>query len=159
MKKLTALTALTLTSVLAGALLATAPAAHAASVTGQFDVTINLTAACEIASLPTAAFTYAGGQSTASTFTSTFNIRCTNGLAISSITLDQTSITDTATNLAYTLALSNVPTAGTGVAQTITGFGGEQDIEITGMARAGQPGTCGSGRCTASQPHTLTIRY
>ena len=154
MKKLTALTALTLTSVLAGALLATAPAAHAASVTGQFDVTINLTAACEIASLPTAAFTYAGGQSTASTFTSTFNIRCTNGLAISSITLDQTSITDTATNLAYTLALSNVPTAGTGVAQTIT---------LTGNMAAGQGGTCGTSTCTntasTNKQRTLTITY
>lgn len=154
MKNLTAQTTLTLMTVLVGAQLATMPAARAATVTGQFDVTINLTAACEIASLPTAAFAYAGGQSTASTFTSTFNIRCTNGLAISSITLDRTSVTDSATNLAYTLALSNVPTAGTGALQTIT---------LSGNMAAGQGGTCGTATCTntasTNKQRTLTVTY
>ena len=150
MKNLAAATVL----VLAAGLFAAPPAARATSVSGQFDVVINLTAACEIASLPIAVFDYAGGQSAAATFSSAFNIRCTNGLIISSIDLDRTTVTDSATSLTYTLALSNVPTAGTGAVQTIT---------LNGTMAAGQGGTCTSATCTnaasINKRRTLTITY
>ena len=62
--------------------------------------------------------------------------------------------TDAATNLAYTLALSNVPSAGTGAAQTIT---------LSGNMAAGQGGTCGTATCTnassSNKQRTLTITY
>ncbi|MBX3589204.1 MAG: spore coat protein U domain-containing protein [Ramlibacter sp.] len=128
--------------------------AQAATATGNFDVTINLTSACEIASSPTAAFSYTSFQSTAATFSSSFNIRCTNTLPITSITLDSTSVTDAATNLAYTLALSGVPASGTGASQSVS---------ITGSMAANQAGTCATATCTnaasANKQRTLTITY
>ncbi len=128
--------------------------AQAATATGTFDVTINLTSACEITSSPTAAFTYTSFQATAATFSSSFNIRCTNTLPITSITLDSTSVTDAATNLAYTLALGAAPAAGTGASQT---------VNITGSMAANQSGTCATATCTngssGNKQRTLTITY
>lgn len=146
MKKLALVVALGLTAV--------GMSANAATATGQFDVTINLTSACEIASSPTAAFTYTSFQATAATFSSSFNVRCTNTLPITSITLDSTSVTDAATNLAYTLALGAAPAAGTGANQSVT---------ITGSMAANQAGTCATATCTnaasANKQRTLTITY
>ena len=128
--------------------------ANATTATSNFDVTINLTSACQITTTPTAAFTYTSFQSSAATFSSSFNILCTNTLPISSIALDSTSVTDDATNLAYTLTLGSVPTAGTGVAQS---------IGITGSMAANQSGTCASASCTnasaTNKQRTLTITY
>lgn len=42
---------------------------------------------------------------------------------------------------------------------TGTGQGGEQEVDIEMNIPAGQPGTCGGSRCTATRAHTLTIRY
>ena len=140
--------------VVALGLAAVGMSAQAATATGQFDVTINLTSACEIASSPTAAFTYTSFQATAATFSSSFNVRCTNTLPITSITLDSTSVTDAATNLAYTLALGAAPAAGTGANQSVT---------ITGSMAANQAGTCATATCTngssANKQRTLTITY
>ena len=61
--------------------------AQAATATGNFDVTINLTSACKVSTAPTAAFTYTSFQATAATFSSSFNIMCTKTLPITSITL------------------------------------------------------------------------
>lgn len=128
--------------------------ANAATATNNFDVTINLTSACTIATTPTASFTYTSFQATPATFSSSFNILCTNTLPITSITLDSTSVTDNATNLAYTLTLGSVPTAGTGVAQS---------IGITGSMAANQSGTCAAATCTnasaTNKQRTLTITY
>ncbi|MCW5651681.1 MAG: hypothetical protein KIS62_18190 [Ramlibacter sp.] len=146
MKKLVLVAALGLAAV--------GMSAQAATATGNFDVTINLTSACEIQTSPTAAFTYTSFQSTAATFSSSFNVRCTNTLPITSITLDSTSVTDDATNLAYTLALSGVPAAGTGAAQSVS---------ITGSMAANQSGTCATATCTnaaaTNKQRTLTITY
>lgn len=140
--------------VVALGLAAVGMSAQAATATGQFDVTINLTSACEIASSPTAAFTYTSFQATAATFSSSFNVRCTNTLPITSITLDSTSVTDAATNLAYTLALGAAPAAGTGANQSVT---------INGSMAANQAGTCATATCTngssANKQRTLTITY
>lgn len=146
MKKLALIAALGLSSLVLSA--------HAATATGNFDVTINLTSACQISSAPTAAFTYTSFQGTAATFASSFNVKCTNTLPITSVTLDSTSVTDNATNLAYTLALGAVPGAGTGV---------DQSISITGSMAANQAGTCATATCTnaaaTNKQRTLTITY
>lgn len=146
MKKLALIAALGLSSL--------ALSSHATTATGTFDVTINLTSACQIVSTPTAAFTYLALQSTDATFASSFNVKCTNTLPIASITLDSLSVTDAATNLAYTLALSGVPTAGNG---------GNQSVSITGTMIAGQAGTCATATCTnassGNKQRTLTITY
>ena len=128
--------------------------ATAATTTGTFDVNISLTAACELTTTPGATFNYAAFQTTAATFSSSFDIRCTNGLPIASIALDQTSVTDQATGLAYTLALANVPSTGTGTTQTVA---------ISGSMAPGQAGTCASSTCTntssTNKRRTLTITY
>lgn len=131
-------------------------AVQAATATAQFDVTINLTSACEITAPTGATFNYTSLQATDATFASNFTVRCTNGLPITSIALDATEVTDTATGLAYTLALSNAPTIGSGVAQTVS---------LNGRMAAGQAGTCSGSICTnasspaANKQRTLTITY
>lgn len=135
------------------AALATMPS-QAGTATGTFDVSITLTSACKVNTTPTAAFTYTSFQTSAATFSSSFNILCTNTLPITSVALDSTSVTDDATNLAYTLALSGVPSAGTGVAQSIA---------ITGSMAANQAGTCATSSCTntaaTNKQRTITITY
>jgi len=124
------------------------------TATGQFNVAVSLTSVCKISTVPTANFNYTSFQSTAATFSSSFDVMCTNTLPISSITLDSTAVTDTATNLAYTLALGAAPTAGTGVAQTVS---------ITGSMAANQAGTCATATCantsSTNKQRTLTITY
>lgn len=150
MTKLAAFAALALST----SLFVAPPAARAATATGQFDVTINLTSACVLGTLPTAHFAYTSGQPDAATFSSSFTIRCTNGLNITSIALDSSTLTDAATNLNYTLALGAVPTTGTGVLQTIA---------ITGTMAGGQGGTCTDATCTNASSdnkrRVLTITY
>jgi hypothetical protein len=132
-----------------------APGTHATTATNTFNVSISLTSVCEITTVPAAAsFTYSSFQTSAATFSDSFNMRCTNTLPISSVTLDQTSVTDSATNLAYTLALGTIPSAGTGATQTIS---------ITGTMPSGQAGTCASANCTNSsssnKQRTITVTY
>lgn len=157
MKKLLALLALALVSV------ATLPV-QAASTTGTFDVTVNLTSKCEVVSAPTASFTYTSFQTSAAAFSSSFNVRCTNNLPISSIRLDDgasgvaaglsQNYTDTVTNLGYTLTLSGVPTTGNGSNQLVT---------LDGTMGPGQAGTCATASCNNSGPgnktRTITLAY
>lgn len=138
--------------------------AQATVATNNFNVTINLTSKCEVVSVPTAAFTYTSFQTTNATFSSSFNIRCTNTLPISSIRLDDgaggvasglaQTYTDQATGLAYTLTLSTVPTAGNG---------SNQSVSLDGSMGLGQAGTCATATCanTAStnKQRTITITY
>lgn len=138
--------------------------AQATVATNNFNVTINLTSKCEVVSVPTAAFTYTSFQTTAATFSSSFNVRCTNTLPISSILLDDgaggiaaglaQAYTDQATGLDYTLTLSTVPTAGNG---------SNQSVSLAGSMGSGQAGTCAAASCvnTAStnKQRTITITY
>jgi hypothetical protein len=136
-----------------GLAVASMPAA-AATATGTFNVAITLTSKCEVASAPTAAFAYTSFQTTAATFASSFNIRCTNTLPITSITLDNASVTDVQTNLAYTLTMGAAPASGTGA---------NQSISLSGSMAAGQAGTCNAASCTnatsSNRQRTVTITY
>jgi spore coat protein U-like protein len=77
----------------------------------------------------------------------TFGVTCTSTLPYT-MALDATS--GTVLGLNYTLALSAASGTGNGVLQTYA---------INGSIAAGQPGTCATGSCAASQPRTLTITY
>ena len=128
---------------------------QAATATGTFNVNINLTSACAVNTTATAAtFNYTSLQAAASTFSTSFNVQCTNTLPIVSVALDSTAVTDGATNLAYTLALVGAPATATGVPQAVT---------VNGTMAAGQAGTCAAATCTnaasANKTRTVTITY
>ena len=152
MKKLLSSVAL---SLLALSSFMTAPA-QAATATGNFNVVINLTSACEINSPTNLTFNYTSFQAAAASSTSTFNVRCTNTLPYA-LSLDLASVTDAATNLAYTLAMTGATAAGTGANQLIT---------VTGTMAAGQSGTCAGPAATvctnvasANKQRTITVTY
>ncbi|HUJ00942.1 MAG TPA: spore coat protein U domain-containing protein [Usitatibacter sp.] len=123
--------------------------AQAASVTGNFNVTVNLTSACQISSGPAnVAFTYTSFQAAAATSTGGgFSVQCTNTLPYT-MSLDATS--GTVTGLNYTLALS---------ATTGTGNGAAQSYSVNGTMASGQAGTCALASCAGSQARVLTITY
>jgi opacity protein-like surface antigen len=147
--------------------------AHAAAgltATGTFDVNIELTSKCEINSANAATgavigdlgLTYTSFQTTDATNTTTFNVRCTNGLGYT-LALDNTTVTDDALDLEYTLALSVNNTA-IGP-DPITGTGADQQITVTGTIAGGQAGTCAEtdGIClntaAGNKQRTLTVSY
>jgi len=138
--------------------------AGAATATNTFNVGITLSSSCEVMTVPTIAFTYTSFQTTDSTPSSSFNIRCTNTKSITSVRLDDgsggvatglsQSYTDSATGLSYSLTLAGVPAAGTGSAQTIS---------ISGLMASGQAGSCNAATCTnaasTNKIRTITITY
>ena len=125
------------------------PAAQAATTTGNFNVTVNLTSVCTIASGPAdVAFTYTSFQAGAATATGGgFQVQCTNTLPYT-MSLDATS--GTVIGLNYTLALS---------AASGTGNGAAQSYSVTGSMASGQGGTCALGSCAGSQGRVLTVTY
>ncbi|MDT3705949.1 MAG: spore coat protein U domain-containing protein [Thiobacillus sp.] len=134
---------------------------HAATATGNFDVNLTLTSKCEIngAAAPTGAvitnldLIYTSFQTTDATATTNLNVRCTDGLSYS-LGLDNTTVTDDALKLQYTLALSSTSGAGNGTDQPFT---------VTGTIAKNQAGTCTSAFCTNSaatnKQRTLTVTY
>ncbi|HKB59385.1 MAG TPA: spore coat protein U domain-containing protein [Gallionellaceae bacterium] len=157
-------------SALIVALVATLIAAPslAATTTATFPVNITLTSACAVTTAPGAiGFTYTSMQTAAATASTTVGIECTNTLPYS-VSLGNTtlgiagngySVTDTATNLAYTLTLNGVGNDLTGQ----TGNGAVQTVTIGGTMAANQAGTCATATCTNATStnlnQTLTITY
>jgi spore coat protein U-like protein len=76
-----------------------------------------------------------------------FAVRCTDGMPY---TLATDATEGVLTGLRYTLALS---------APSGTGTGAPQSYGITARISAGQAGQCGTGACTGTRAHTLTISY
>jgi len=130
-------------------LFAAIPAAQAATATGNFNVTVNLTSKCEIVSAPTdVAFTYTSFQAAASTATGgAFQVRCTNTLPYT-MSLDAAS--GTVSGLNYTLSLSAASASGSGAAQSYT---------VNGSMVSGQGGTCALGSCSGTDARVLTVTY
>ena len=152
MKKLLSIAALSLLTLSS---LLTAPS-QAATATGQFDVTINLTSACKYTKTSDVAFDYTSLQAgvQAQTTSGGFTVQCTKTLPYT-LALDSTSITDNAVDLAYTLALSSAGGTGDGTAQAYS---------VTGSMVAGQAGKCATtAACNNSgstnKTRTLTITY
>ena len=125
------------------------PAAHAATATGGFNVTVNLTSKCEVVSAPTdVAFTYTSFQAAAATATGgAYSVRCTNTLPYT-MSLDAAS--GTVTGLNYTLSLSAASGTGTGAAQAFS---------VNGSMVSGQAGTCALGSCSGTDARVLTVTY
>lgn len=131
-----------------------APVAHASTVTGNFNVTVNLTSACEITAGPSdVAFTYTSFQTGDATSTGgAFSVRCTNTLPY---TLSLDSTTGTVIGLNYSLSLS--ASSGTGAGLSAANY------TVSGTMHSGQSGNCATsptvGTCAGSQARVLTITY
>ncbi len=128
--------------------------ANAATATGNFNVNITLTSVCQLTGPADLDFAYSSFQVGAATGTGgAFSVTCTNSLPYT-ISLDQTSVTDDAVNLAYTLGLSAAGGTGNGAAQAYT---------VTGSMAGAQAGTCAVASCTnaaaTNKQRTLTITY
>jgi spore coat protein U-like protein len=118
-----------------------------ATVAIPIDITV--VGACQISSSPgTVALSYTSFQSTSSTASTSFAVKCVSGNTYS-MSLDATS--GTLQGLNYSLAIT--PSG------TQTGSGSPQSATITATIAANQGGTCSSANCTASRVHTLTITY
>ena len=124
-----------------------------ATAQSTFPVQIYVNTSCQINSPTDLTFNYSSFRVTALTATSTFNVKCTNALPYA-LSLDLTSVTDAAINLAYTLALSATSGTGTGANQAVT---------VTGTMAAGQSGTCATAVCTnaasANKQRTVTVTF
>lgn len=151
-------------------------AAYAATTSGGFTVTINLTTACSVNTATLApSFTYVDGATPTATpgGTMTYSVACTSGVpytmaldtanvgtppAAGSFTYVSTAgstytYTDGVTNLTYSLTL---PAASAGA-----GFGTPTTYTMTdAMSTTGQTPTCAStGGCTGTNAHTVTVTF
>lgn len=156
-----------LVSALLLAGLVTAPVQAAGSAAGNFNVNVTLTSKCEINSTNAAtgavigdlALAYTSFQTTNSSASTSFNVRCTNTLPFS-LALDSASVTDGVTGLAYTLALS---TTSTPIATAIASLAGQNgtgtnvQYYVHGNIASGLAGTSTAG--TDNKQRTLTITY
>lgn len=124
--------------------------ANAATATGTFDVTINLTPTCSV-SLPTTAIVvlnYTSFQTAPATGSTSLNIKCTNTLPY----VASLSGVSTIAGINFLVApTAPFPTSGTGANQAIA-------LDVT--AAANQSGTCAvAAGCTGTETQTLTVTY
>jgi hypothetical protein len=142
--------------------------ALAATAAGNFSVNITLTSKCEIntenaatgAVIGDLALAYTSFQTSASTGSTSFDVRCTTGEVIETMSLDSASVTDGTTGIAYTLALSTSATHTVGPVASLTNQTAASTgttFHVHGNAIAGQAGTITAG--TANKVRTLTITY
>jgi len=151
---------LILVAALAASAIGMNTAANAATASGTFDVTINLTSVCVLGTVAPVAFTYTSFGSAATGTGGGFNVKCTNtlpfkiGFTNAATPAVSETVTDQAVSLAYTLGLS---------AATGTGTGVDQSFSVTGTMAANQAGTCATGTCTNSastnKQRTLYVSY
>lgn len=143
----------------------------AATATGQFNVGVTLTPKCEVFSGSGASgtatstisnlnLTYTSFQTSSTTGSTSFQVRCTNGQSYS-MALDNASLTDGTTGLQYTLNLSNNASHSSTVNASIASATGNgltgQTYYVHGTIAAAQDGTLTTG--TANNTRTLTISY
>ena len=161
----------TLAAIAAAASMIGFGAQAAGSANATFDVNLTLSQTCIIAD-PTLGtsisklgtnigISYSAFQTSAGTGSTSFVVRCSEGLPIQSIDLDSASVTDGTTGLAYTLALK---TANTGDASTAVGtLTGEigtaagTTYYVQAYVPSGQAGTNTAG--TANKTRKVTITY
>ena len=158
------------------AVMSAAAPVQAATVSGNFNVTVTLTSVCTMAAIGNLAFgTYIAFQTTAKTATNTTaTLTCTRGLGGVTAAFDTNALIGstgaaTATNAVGAGVISGLQydilgTAGTvvpGLAATSTsiGTGDSRPYTISGNMQAGQAGTCSTTSCAATQVRTLTVTY
>lgn len=133
------------------------PAAQAATVTDDFNVTVNLTPACRISAAPgdiTVNFTAFAGA--ASTGTTNFTVQCSAGL-LYSVTMPISGANNITTNLGLTNSVAITAGGTTNVPGTVAGNAHTITASVGG---AGEAGNCaGPGVCSATNTYTLTITY
>ncbi|HEY0665773.1 MAG TPA: spore coat protein U domain-containing protein [Gallionella sp.] len=165
MKKLAAST------ISAATLLAAAPA-HAATVTQTFDVSVHLSAACQVVTTPLAldfgAYTAFGGATNAAPTTS-MSVECTRGLAAPTYTFDGATGYGVLAGLNYNVTAVGVVSAGSPATATVGGVGSGDlyTITLTGAMAAGQAGACATAGSAAAAcdaapqivTRTLTVTY
>lgn len=170
MKKLAAAT-------IAATLLASG--AQAATMTQDFDVKVNLTAACRVQNGPIAkpvldfgVYTAFVGAATPAP-TNNITIECTRNLAAPTLDIDGTAVNGTTklygllAGLNYSVtASSSAPTAGNAATATAGGIGSAdtRTITLTGDMAALQAGECSNTTAAAcagvkTNTHTLTVTY
>ena len=143
------------------------PAAVAADASGTFNVNVTLTPKCEIfnesgatSAIGNLAMAYTSFQTSASTGSTSFKVRCTNTQGYS-LALDSANVTDGSTGLAYTLNLSTSATHSATANATLTSLSGNgtagQTYHVHGNIAANQDGTVTAG--AANNTRTLTITY
>jgi opacity protein-like surface antigen len=149
--------------------------AHAADVTGNFNVVINLLGKCEINSSATSGavinditMSYTSFQATNAQGSTNFNVRCTNNLPYS-IALSNTGLEDNAVSLNYTLNLSTASAHASGTNGALTslaGTGSAQTYYVHGTIASGQAGNCAAftaGGCSngaaTNRGKVITITY
>lgn len=140
------------------------------STGATFDVNLTLTPTCIIAAaangtavttLGNIDISYSAFQTTDGTGSTSFVVRCSTSLPISSISLDNANLTDGLTGLAYKLALktSNTGDASTPVAAltTETGNAAGTQYYVQAFVPKGQAGTTVAG--TDNKTRTITVSY
>ncbi len=141
------------------------PSAFAATTSGNFNVSLTLTPKCEITgAIGNLNVAYTSWQGSASTGSTSFNMRCTTNQAYSVALDNGGSYTDSTTSLDYTLKLSaNSASPAGGDTSSMSGTGNgatPQTFYVHASLASGQTGTCNSlTTCTATNSRTLTITY
>jgi spore coat protein U-like protein len=154
-----------LSSIAAAAMIAiVTPSAQAVSpASATYNVIINLTSECTVATTGNITLNYTAGGA-AQTGTTTANVTCTNTLPYTlsmngAPTAGVYSLTDVPTGLNYTVAFNALGTGGVDVAGT--GSGIAQGITIGANITAGQMGTCVGATCSngAGAVQTVFVSY
>lgn len=171
---------LLLASLFALSLFPAAPA-FALTATGSVDVTVNLYPKCELTTTPVAlSLNYVSFQTTASTNSQPFTMRCTSTLPFALSIAGAKGTSGTLSGLNYTLSTTDNSDV---AAASGTGTGSSQTFKVKGTIAANQGGTCAQDNsgtagtqsasvtgttagvgtaCTGSSTagdHTLTITY
>ncbi len=146
-----------------------APVWAVSTATGTFSVGVTLTSKCEInstngatgATISALPIAYTSFQTTASTGSTTFNVRCTKDQAYS-LALDNADVTDGVTGLAYTLNLSTANSPSATANAAVTGQVGvgltPKSYFVNANMAAGQDGTVLTTG-TPNSTRTLTVSY
>ena len=123
----------------------------ALSATVEVPVTVTVPARCTIAPPGPLVFNYTSFSRSDALAGNQTNLRCSSGLPWTA-SVDPNS--GTLLGLPYTL----IPLGAT-ASPSGTGTGLSQSLEVIGLIKAGQSGTCAAATCRASRAHTLTITY
>jgi hypothetical protein len=158
-----------LASTLTASLFAiTATSTQAATLgPANFNVTTNLTSACQIVAAATPVLDFgtytAFGSATTPAPTATIGLECTRNLATPvSFTFDGGTSYGVIAGLNYNVTASSVTTTpGTAATPALGGVGTPdlRTITLTGDMAAGQAGDCATATCAATVTRTLTITY
>jgi spore coat protein U-like protein len=130
------------------------PSQAAGSASANFSVVINFTGSCSVTTPTDITMSYTDNQGTSTSGSTSANITCTNNMPYTASLGPSYSFTGSTTSLPYTMTLN-----GSGTDASLTGNGSAQAITIGAAIAANQVGSCGSGTCTDTDAHTLTITY